>query len=74
MKEAPSEAPRECNADMPQAVRAALSHPLAPGLSDRQIAEHCGVGGRFLAAVASTVEAKGPETEYGRRLPVRSGK
>ncbi len=38
-----------CNEDKQRAVKAALAHPKAKGMSDRKIAEHCGVSFQTIA-------------------------
>jgi len=44
---------RRTNADKRRAVEMVLANPKAAGWSDRQIADHCGVGHPFVAAVRS---------------------
>lgn len=47
---------RRTNADKRRAVMAALAHPNGRGLSDRLIAEHCGVSDPFVGTVRAELQ------------------
>jgi hypothetical protein len=61
---------RRSNADKQLAVRAALAHPNASGLSDRQIAEHCGVSHNMISEYR---KAQQP-TVIGGQSTLRTGR
>lgn len=58
------------NADKRQAVRAALEHPKASGLSDRQIAEHCGVSHNMISEYRESIQP----TVIGGQSTLRTGR
>lgn len=66
---------RRTNADKERAVRAALAHPKSESLSNRQIAEHCGVGETMVrqhrkkATTALGAQSSGRNSETGEDSP-----
>jgi hypothetical protein len=61
---------RRSNADKQLAVRAALAHPNASGLSDRQIAEHCGVSHNMIGEYRKSMQS----TVIGGQSNIRTGR
>jgi hypothetical protein len=62
---------RRTNEDKRRAIVAALSHPNGKKLSDRQLAEHCGVGHAFVAKIRSELSVHGGQKT--NRLVTRGG-
>ena len=58
---------RTFSADKERAVRAALGHPKAEGMSDRQMAEYIGVHFNTVASYRHALEAKGTITNCDSR-------
>ena len=63
---------RRSNADKRRAVTMALASPKAQGMSDRQLAEHCGVGHVFIGMVRR--ELAGVHGEHLAAAEVRTGR
>lgn len=61
---------RRFNCDKQKAVKAALRHPNGPKMSDRQIAEHCGVGSTMVLKYRSELTA----TAQIEQSPQRTGR
>jgi transposase-like protein len=65
---------RRTNEDKQRAVKAALVHPSGGGLSNRQLARHCGVTHPLVAAWREKLELSGKVYQIGRaRTVTRAG-
>lgn len=58
---------RRTSADKRRAVEAALRHPKGAALSDRQIAEHCGVDHKTVSAIRSSLHVTGEIPQSNER-------
>jgi hypothetical protein len=65
---------RRSNEDKRKAVVAALQHPKGAKLSDRQIAEHCGVSSMFVGKCRDELSPSINGLQIDTRIATRGGK
>jgi hypothetical protein len=64
---------RRSRADLQRIVRLALLHPKGVGLSDREIARHCGASDKTVGKIRSELEASAEIPQIHKRLVTRNG-